>query len=218
MEIFTYVTENTFDSYLYQLVEHLNYALTQVDKQIVQTQVEINTGKAEAESGQQAIDNFNEIKGLIISSADIVNAYYEQINTRLEGIYVAQSDFGEYKQEVSTTYITASDASTMITEQTEEINGYVSELKGTIKAGILDNDEYGIEIGEQRTVGGVDTFQRFARFTAGKLEFFLGGNDPVAWMSDSKLYIKNAEITDSLKLGGYIVDVEDGLAFIWGGA
>lgn len=44
---------------------------------------------------------FSSLKALIIKSADIVDAFYDEINTRLEGVYVAQSDFGDYAQRTS---------------------------------------------------------------------------------------------------------------------
>ena len=40
------------------------------------------------------ISNFNSIKGLIIKSADIVDAYYEETSYRMQSAYVAQSAFG----------------------------------------------------------------------------------------------------------------------------
>ena len=42
---------------------------------------------------------FSSLKALIIKSADIVDAYYEEINRRLSGQYLAISDFGSYRQE-----------------------------------------------------------------------------------------------------------------------
>jgi hypothetical protein len=48
---------------------------------------------------ESAETTFNSLKALIIKSADIVNAYYEEINTRLSGVYVAESDFGTYVEE-----------------------------------------------------------------------------------------------------------------------
>ena len=93
-------------SYLYQLVPQLQHALstigtaeaqavTPTPKIIVQT----NAGGAGGSASPQS--TFNSIKALIIKSADIVDAYYEEINKKLEGLYVSQSDFGSYAEKTS---------------------------------------------------------------------------------------------------------------------
>ena len=206
-------------SYLYQLVEHLNYALTQVDRVAVQTKESVQAVQKAAGTGKTAQDTFNEIKGLIISSADIVNAYYQEIDRRLSSEYVAVSDFGTYKQEVQTDYALKSDLAEMLTQITEEIDaGYIKTLKGTIKAGLIDEDVYGIEIGQITTEQGVETFNKYARFTAGSLEFYLpGSSEPVAYMTNNELVITNATIKYRLTLGKYVLDTADGLKFIWAG-
>ena len=206
-------------SYLYQLVEHLNYALTQVDRVAVQTKESVQAVQKAAGTGKTAQDTFNEIKGLIISSADIVNAYYQEIDRRLSSEYVAVSDFGTYKQEVQTDYALKSDLAEMLTQITEEIDaGYIKTLKGTIKAGLIDEDVYGIEIGQITTEQGVETFNKYARFTAGSLEFYLpGSSEPVAYMTNNELVITNATIKYRLTLGKYVLDTTDGLKFIWAG-
>jgi hypothetical protein len=206
-------------SYLYQLVEHLNYALTQVDRVAIQTQESVQAVQKAAGTGKTAQDTFNEIKGLIISSADIVNAYYQEIDRRLSSEYVAVSDFGTYKQEVQTDYALKSDLAEMLTQITEEIDaGYIKTLKGTIKAGLIDEDVYGIEIGQITTEQGVETFNKYARFTAGSLEFYLpGSSEPVAYMTNNELVITNATIKYRLTLGKYVLDTTDGLKFIWAG-
>ena len=73
-------------SYLYQFAEQLKYAISTLEA----------GGATSGEADRQAISvsqaeaatpgsTFNSIKSLIIKSADIVNAYYEEINSRLEG-------------------------------------------------------------------------------------------------------------------------------------
>ena len=92
-------------SYLHQLVGELQYALQTVNT----TEVVTPTPKSQVPSvgispravGEDPRSTFESIKALIIKSADIVEAYYEEINKRLEGVYVAQSDFGDYAQKNS---------------------------------------------------------------------------------------------------------------------
>ena len=83
-------------SYLYQLVEQLNWMLPTIES---------STGKAGASStnpsmGDISAETFYELKSLLIQSSDTLNAYYEKINAKLEGQYVKQTNFDDHKQEV----------------------------------------------------------------------------------------------------------------------
>lgn len=88
-------------SYLYQLVEQLNWMLPAIES---------STGQAGASSanlpvGDISAETFYELKSLLIKSSDTLNAYYEKINVKLEGQYVDQSDFNAYKQELAQLFI-----------------------------------------------------------------------------------------------------------------
>ena len=229
-------------SYLFQMVEQLQWALQNVDT----TNAAVVTPVAKSQlpmgvntpSDPQA--TFNAIKSLIIKSADIVAAYSDEISRRLEGLYVAESDFGTYKQETSQTI---EENSTGVTNaftniQTIEKN-IATELKGVKDAinalnysiievtantqtGLLYYDKngvpvYGFEIGQKNVINGVEVFNKFARFTAGRLSFYDQNGHEVAYISDYKLYITHAEVTGTLKLGGYLVDTTNGLTFKWVG-
>ena len=388
-------------SYLYQLVEQLQFALntvegyqsestpakSQMPVRIIQTgggvaTMSLNRGLSEDQATFQAI------KPLIIKSADIVNAYYEEINRRLESVYVAQSDFGTFMEETSqeisetstditrvfsniqtidskvkTIDSTVKDVETNIQtidsnvkslatnietidtifqeniqtvdkkiEETktdigselntvkgtvtvldsnlktvednvgvldtnlksvetdlqdtkvgigstigqisdevgvidrdlqgvkvgvesdindlsnevgkvdskledtksalgsdlkklkdslDELNSSIVDVKARIKSGLLYYDGeipiYGLEIGQENTINGVKVFNQFARFCAGKLSFYDNNGTEVAYISDYKLYITHAEVTGTLKLGGYLVDTSNGVTFKWVG-
>ena len=354
-------------SYLHQLVEQLNYSLNNIDKvqvQYVRTP-SAESSKKEEDKGTQA--TFNDLKPLIIKSAEIVNSYYETINERLEGIYVAQSDFGTFAEQTSQdiqatskdvtqafTNIQAIETEINYTQQDivninsnietidsnvvalggsvnelddelktveenvgaidselktveENVNGLDNNLKTVegnvgqletnlqdtksgigsnleslsaevgqidtdlqgvkagvdtnvkaltdevgeidskledaksainsdiealkneldnivysiievnahIKSGLLYYDEnevpiYGLEIGQINTIDGVEVFNKYARFTAGRLSFYDKNDIEVAYISDYKLYITNAEITGTLKLGAFLIDTSKG--------
>lgn len=85
-------------SYLHQLVDELNYQLDNGSTGSSSSSASGANKAAIANPTKQddAISNFNDIKALIIKSADIVNAYSEEINKKLEGQYVAESDFGTF--------------------------------------------------------------------------------------------------------------------------
>lgn len=217
-------------NYLYQTVEQLNYALsmTEIDNEARLKELISTAEKEKSSDGSQT--SFNEIKALIIKSADIVNAYYEKISQRLESVYVAQSEFGTYTEKASSDLAqTAAALDTLYTSQQEiitDIENIESSLIGVnahIKSGLLYYDDsgipiYGIEIGQISEVDGVEVFNKYARFTSGRLSFYDKNNSEVAYISDYKLYITNAHIKGSLMLGadeGYIFDPSDGLIIKW---
>ena len=93
-------------SYLYQFAEQLQWALNTLDKGTSAEEIELKNAVVEVVEKTEeakAQDAFNSIKDLIIKSADIVEAYYEEIDNllSLSGKYVASSDFGTYAQETS---------------------------------------------------------------------------------------------------------------------
>lgn len=202
-------------SYLHQLVDQLNWALNAVETQPAGTSgvTVTQAGSASTEDSPQA--TFNSIKSLIIKSADIVNAYYEVINKRLEGMYVAQSDFGTYAEKTSQD-ITAN--STNIESNYSHIQEIISDIENVentligvtahIKSGLLYYDDdgvpmYGLEIGQKTERNGVEVFNKYARFTSDRLSFFDQNDNEVAYISDKKLYIGQVEVTVSFQMGGF---------------
>jgi uncharacterized phage infection (PIP) family protein YhgE len=116
-------------SYLHQLVEQLNYSLNNIDKvqvQYVRTPSSSESSKKEEDKGTQA--TFDALKPLIIKSAEIVNSYYETINERLEGIYVAQSDFGTFVEQTSQDITKNSTDITQVFTNVQEIDTRVSSI------------------------------------------------------------------------------------------
>ena len=211
-------SEQQLKNYLHQLVDQLQFALntvgatsTTVVKHISQNQQQT------ASTNKDAAATFNDIKSLIIKSADIVDAYYQEISSRLNGVYVAESDFGIFTEETeqkitqSSTGIEQlfSNSQAILTEEIEKLNFYLAEVNAHIKSGLLYYDTngipvYGLEIGQTNTIGEVKEFIKFARFTADRLSFYDQNDQEVAYVSDQKLYIRNVEITSSYKTGGYV--------------
>lgn len=221
-------------SYMHQLVEQLNWALDTVDNAIngnsanIKMSSAMRSSKNSSTSEQEALDIFNSLKALIISSADIVLAYEDAMKETFNGIYVAQSDFGTYQRQTSLNILTNS---TSINEVYKNVQG-ISNAQGTgsldqfeksveayIKRGLIGTDKdgkevYGIAVGQ--TVDG--EFKQSAWFTPNQLSFFAEGcKDPVAYISDQMLYIEDAMFLGTVHLGKYKVDTSDGLAFLWGG-
>lgn len=181
-----------------------------------------------AEQKTDPISTFASVKNLIIKSADIVESYSQQISKRLEGIYVAQSDFGTFREETALELAAGSEnlqqLYTHVQQITDTVEGLYDSLLTTnayVKTGLLEKKQdgtpiYGLEIGQTNSIGGETVFDKFARFSADRLSFFDSNDVEVAYISDYKLYITNAEITGSLWLSGrFKICYNGGLAFQW---
>lgn len=199
-------------SYLYQLVGQLQWSLNNLET-TTSTAV-VNAPKSASMPSSQTDSKvaFDSIKSLIIKSAEIVDAYYEEINSRLVGEYVAQSDFGEFSEhteqaitENSTEIERAFENIQEIITDIENIEFTLVEVNAHIRSGLLYYDEgvpvYGLEIGQKNTIDGEEVFNKYARFTSDRLSFYDQNDTEVAYISDYKLYIRNVEITGSYKIG-----------------
>ena len=245
-------------SYLYQMAGQLQWAFSTLEtgtSGVVTASLPRSAG-----AGTGAVENpqatFAALKELIIKSADIVEAYYDTISARLEGMYVAQSDFGTFAEQTrlelegnsssinqlytnEQTILTdlntlAGNADALsgqvaaLTEQSKAQGDELAQLhqqslltNAYIKTGLLYYQEdgspvYGLEIGQTNSVDGQNVFDKFARFASDRLSFFDSNDTEVAYISDYKLYITNAEITGSLWLSGkFKIYYNGGLAFQW---
>lgn len=228
--------------YLYQFAEELQWALNAIESGN-RDAVIVQDAKGNAVSKESAAQStFSDIKGLIMKSADIVNAYYEKMGAKLNGDYVARSEYGEYTAKTSATLEATSDR----VEQTytnvqeikkggwttddgeyvelgiDEIGKQVVSANAYIKTGLLRYETdgspvYGVSVGQHTEVDGEEVFDAFAEFTANRLAFFdKDPNNPVAYISDYKLHILHAEV-DILKVGGFRFDTTNGLAIYWEG-
>ena len=214
-------------SYLYQLAEQLKFALNTIENTSPTVLQSSSRSSSPVEQEKEAQSTFSSIKSLIISSAEIVEHYSEEVNRRLSGEYVAQSDFGTYKE---TTSNTISETSKSIENMYTSLQEIISDIKGlehsnievraNIRVGLLEtNNEgvpiYGLEVGQRNEIDGVETFNKYARFTSDRLSFYDKNNIEIAYISDYKLYITNATVTGTLTLGRFEFDSSDGLAIKW---
>lgn len=204
--------------YLCQVVDELNIALTTLDTQATEAKEAATAAvTAAGNAGQKAPKAaFNDIKALIIKSAEIVEAYYEVINKRLEGQYVAKSEFGEYTEATAAEIEANSTSITQLYENMQQIISDIEQVENTIievnahiKTGLLDYDDtgapvYGLEIGQRTEVNGDEVFNKYARFTADRLSFYDSNDNEVAYISDRKLYINDVEVTGSFQISGFL--------------
>ena len=229
------------NSYLYQFASQLQWALDTLSAGSGSNAANQMTAQKAAGSASASTDKddpattFSELKGLIIKSADIVEAYYEKIDEmlKLSGEYTASSEFGTFKEDTKN-LISATDKQIrqdVVSKQSiyDENGNIKAELlvNGHIYSGIIEYAKdgeaiVGIEIGQ--TTKGTDengqevkNFSRFARFTADRLAFYDASyqDEPVAYISNYMLVITNAWVKGSLKIGsGFELDTSNGVALI----
>lgn len=121
---------NQVKSYLYQLATQLQWALKNVDttrESVIIQQMPKSLAPSGTSTQMDAQATFSSIKGLIIKSAEIVEAYYDEISRKLEGVYVAQSDFGDYAEKT--------------TQQIEENSASTTQKFENIQVIITNHDE-----------------------------------------------------------------------------
>ena len=204
-------------SYLYQLTGQLQWALNAVESASAPSPVvQPSQNVIKQAKEEDAETTFAALKPLIIKSAEIVEAYYEEINSRFEGSYVAISDFGTYTEETDLKITANSNGIEQfytnlqsIVTDIETLNFTLAESNAHIRSGVLYHDSngipvYGLEIGQRNTVDGEEVFNKYARFVSDRLSFYDRNNTEVAYISDRKLFICNVEITFSYKIGGLL--------------
>lgn len=209
--------------YLYQMAQELEFALNSLE--VGSVNVSAESGQIQTSREQKALENFSDIKSLIIKSADILNAYSDQIEKKFQGKYTAASEFGTFTESAMQKVSANERGITQLLKSTQTLEGSLGELQeiisdSYIRSGKLyENPDgtyvYGLEIGQNNFVNGEEVFRKFARFTADKLSFYDKNGTEVAYISDSMLNITGAKISSRLIAGEFDVDFTDGIAFKW---
>ena len=218
-------------SYMYQLVEQLNWALNNINS--VSPAVVNSSGKQITADTQDKdpIATFNDIKGLIIKSADIVNAYYEEITHKLEGLYVAEASFPEgsakFIQETSKTTTENSEKISTLFTNTQTIESNVGSINAVLQTGedctrilgarawvdvgVLGYDNntgfpiYGMEIGQINEENGKEVYRRFAQYRSDGVHLFDQNGVEVVELSSARMIIKtSAAFEGSIQHGGFL--------------
>lgn len=189
-------------NYLYSLAQQLQFAFDTVTRE----QTENAREAAAAEKKKEQAVNFAPIKALILKSAQLTEHFQEAVEERLTGLYVAQSQFGTYRQETEQR-ITANSQSIQqkftdlqrLESTVEQLQSQVIQVSATIRTGLLAEEAdgssiYGVEIGQQEWEDGVIRFRKYARLTAEKLSFYDSNDVEVAYISDRRMYVTAATV------------------------
>lgn len=152
----------------------------------------------------------------------------EELKRSLKSEYLAISDFGAYYDKSSVDLVESAKSVEQLYKdfqvlqtRSSDFEEYMVTVSANIKTGELYQENgapvYGVEVGQTTEVNGKELFNKFARFTSSRLSFYDANGSEVAYISDYKLYITNAQILGNLYLGSYILDTTNGIAFIWNG-
>lgn len=148
------------------------------------------------------------VDGLLIENRDLAGRVSgleittESITTYVEEKCVTDDEFTSYKS-------TSEQTARGFTQRFEVVEEGMRETNAHIKTGLLDTNAdgtpvYGMEIGQRTDVDGVETFDKYARFTAEKLSYYDSNGNEVSYISDKKQYVTHTEVTGSSKLGGFV--------------
>ena len=187
-------------SYLYTLAQQLQFAFDTVTREQTQAAREVQP------ESRGEVTNFAAVKALILKSAQITEHFQEAVEKKLSGLYVAQSQFGLFRQETEAS-ITANSQSiqqkfTSLQQLEAAVAGLesaVREVSATIRTGLLAQTPeggsiYGVEIGQQEWEDGVIRFRKYTRLTAQKLSFYDNNDVEVAYISDRRMYVTAATV------------------------
>lgn len=213
--------------YLYQLVEQLN--LGNDAAATAQIQSLPATGPAKSGDGTLQLTPtgmFNQIKSLIIKSADIVTAYSEEIQKDLSGLYVAQSDFGTYAESTNLQLQANSKNINALFDNVQLLQDQAISAKAYIKEGLLfyagpDTLEqelgvelaegtpvYGLEVGQEVEREGSKVFDTFARFTSYGATFYDQNRQLSAYITNKQFSAPNVKVEETFTRGGYVETID----------
>lgn len=212
-------------SYLFQLSEKLNVALSNLDENnFAQTSTArvVVSGGVGGDVTAAMLDRASALKSEIIKTADIIQSQIDTINTSLAYFYEADSAFGTFKEDIKTIITTtaasvtqdifASETITALNTDVGVLNQYKIDTSGYIRSGIVGYDGItpiiGIVIGQGITSTVVEGeeqelihFPAFSTVLTSERLSFYRNTDEIAYMSGVVLYITNATITNILSLG-----------------
>lgn len=199
-------------SYLYQFAEQLQYAVNVINLNTEKTIVQVKevSSSIGAPTQEQKLQQFNNLKNLIISSADIINAYSEEIKYRLSGEYVAHSEFGTFREETTKQVEENSESLTEHYTMLQSIDNWRQDTTAYVRTGYLENIDnlpaYGVELG-QKTVdeAGNTLSEGMVRFTPTKTIFYDGFGNQMAILSNQELIIDGIVCRGNFYIGNFVV-------------
>lgn len=224
-------------AYLYRLSEHLNVALQQVGGTSAPTVPALPTAPP---TSSTAAKTYNELRALVVNTAEIIRSEMDTLETRLQADYEAVSgQWGTFRETIDTTVTETArevvreydydSAIETLQQQAAGFEAYRVSSEGFIRQGFIDYDSSGVPIlgiaigqglkGTKVTIDGTeyeqfDNVQSCAFYTAEKVSFRINGQE-VAYVSNRKLYIGDMEVTGAVTLNNWLLTSAGGFVIKW---
>ena len=230
-------------SYLFRISEMLNSALTEQNIVVEQTR-QLQSGSVSNEVFTTELDaQYNNVKSLIIKTADIVERELKEYVLNTMSSYIAKSEWGTYEEEINSQITAGAEAvlqeigySSTISDLKDGIASfeeYRIETGGFIKSGIIDYGEdnypiFGIAIGQGlksknvtlpngEVYEEIDTREKLATYTSDRITFWQNGQE-VAYISNSEMGIATVHIRNKIRLGDdWEISHTNGFTIKWTG-
>ena len=220
-------------SYLYRMAEQLNVALGELEGGSADGSARLSAAPHLPAIAQTAQD---ELKALIVNTAETLHREMDRLETVLRSDYAAVSNqWGVYKEQMHNTITATAEGIVQqygFTADIESLEAQASSFaqyristEGFIRQGFLERNAAGVPIigiaigqgltGVETVVDGqtvleLDETQSCAFYTAERVSFRIGGRE-VAYLSNRRLYVADVQVTGGIWLGKWLLDGSDGL-------
>ncbi len=207
--------------YLVRMAQSLQTVQDLTEKRTVSGLSQAKTAAAADVARQTA-----SLKSLIVKTAGVIRSSIEELETELHSSYVAESEFGEYREYAEGRFTqTASDITEAFNRSAQirtDLLDFRSSIQGEIRRGLIEDPETGEEnIGiaisrklyfETNGIPYVDTMgniyprllpaQSFGLYTATGWQYWINGQK-VGWFDslDSSLHLRTVTVNESISIG-----------------
>ena len=202
---------NQLRSYVFQTVEALNIRMKDMSAEGILEEINraVASDGADKEENKNLLASHNNIRSLIIKTADYAIGKSEEFKKILKSEYSASSDFGELAEKLENEITANSEGINQLFRYTSGIRSEFGDFSTTseqyIKTGLLYIDEngapiYGVGVGNLFTkidVNGQTVLDRqnlLTTTTADEMAFWSGGQK-VAYISSGKMYFPSGSLT-----------------------
>ena len=213
--------------YLCTLTDQLNLADWSAGAVLQEVSRAIDADSLPDAERKKELGNFEQLKALIIKTADYAAANSKSFKTQLSGNYIAVSDFGKYWQKATMTVDGNEFGIRQLYDYAAGINNdFTVKSQQYVKTGLLYYDEatpvYGVGVGNIETTVTKDgetvvdqTKNELVTVTPGRVSFWQGG-DEIAYLSAKKLHFPSGtlEATDA-KLSGTLTAASGSVIGPW---
>lgn len=233
----TYVASSVFGEYKEEIENKINANSDSITQNYAHQEELIlsldESFKSASDSIKTLQDGQSEIEGRIDDAASEVESLKDNATSVAERLQLHDDGISNITQSGGLLDTLKKDVENQVNDvknKTDEMNGMIQKegdnivcitaSQATIKTGLLSNlngiPSYGLEIGQTTERNGEVIFNKFCRLTSEGLYFFGASynatlsdrENAVAYISDQKLYIGNAQITQTLRMGYFTDTVE----------